>query len=208
VIAVRRLLFFVGLDFFTTILAGHGLDVGSSSSRDSDGEDKIAGLTLPWILAASSVALVAAGVLLWLNPDARRRARRVAPIGVIALVITAPLVAWTASAGEKEKPQNLRVQRETALTGAPELLVSLGEDDMNTLKTTGGKRSIRIVCVDRDRQVVMNRKKKWPFVNERGYDYPHVHLVATRAEVQRAQRCRLRGTRIFLEAKVEGRLPR
>jgi hypothetical protein len=207
-IAVRRLLFFVALDFLTSILAGHGLDVGSSSSRDSDGEDKIAGLTLPWILAASSVALVAAGVLLWLNPDARRRVRRVAPMAVIVLIIAAPLVAWTASSGEKEKPQNLRVQRETALTGAPELLVSLGEDDMNTLKTTGGKRSVRVVCVGRDGRVVMDRKKQWPFVNERGYDYPHVHLVATRAEVQRAQRCSLKGTRILLEAKVEGRLPR
>jgi len=208
VIAVRRLLFFVGLDFFTSILAGHGLDVGSSSSRDSDGEDKIAGLTLPWILAAGSIGVVAAGVLLWLNPDARRRARRVAPIGLIALIITAPLVAWTASAGEKEKPRDLRVQRETALTGAPELLVSLGEDDMNTLKTTSGKRSVRIVCVGRDGKVVMDRKKRWPFTNERGYDYPHVHLVATRGEVQRAQRCRIRGVRIPLEADVEGRLPR
>jgi hypothetical protein len=207
VIVLRRLFFFVAVDVLTTVLAGHGLDVGSSSSVDSDAEEKIAGLTLPWILAAASVAVVAAGVLLWFNPDARRRVRRIAPIAVIVLVITAPLVAWTASAGE-EKRQDLRVQRETALTGGPELLVSLGEDDLNTLKTTGGKRSVRLVCVGRDGRVVMDRKKRWPFTNERGYDYPHVHLVATRAEVQRARSCRIRGTRIRLEAAVEGRLPR
>jgi hypothetical protein len=207
VIVVRRLLFFVALDFFTSILAGHGLDVGSSSSVDSDGEEEIAGLTLPWLLAAGSIALVAAGVLLWLNPNAWTRVRRVAPIAVIVLIIAAPLVAWTASADdEKRKP--LRVQRETALTGAPELLVSLGDDDMNTLKTTGGNRSIRVVCVGRDGRVVMNRKKRWPFVNERGYDFPHAHLVADRTEVQRAQRCRLQGTNVRLEAEVEGRLPR
>jgi hypothetical protein len=205
---IRRLVFFVGFDFFTTILAGHGYDVGGASRRESDGDDEIAGLTLPWILAAGSLALITAGVLVWLNPAARKRARSVAPKAVIVMIIAAPLVAWTATSGEDDNSPDLRVERSTALTGTPELLVSLGEDDLNRLQTTGGKRAVRVVCVDRDGGVVLDVRRGWPFVDELGYDFPHTHLVIGRAQVQRAQRCRLRGTRPPLQAAVEGRLPR
>jgi hypothetical protein len=205
---IRRLLVFVALDFLTTILAGHGYDVGASSRRESDGEAEIAGLTLPWILAAGSLALITTGLLVWLNPDARRRARAVAPKALIVIIIAAPLVAWTATSGDDDKRPSLRVERSTALTGAPELLISLGEDDLNRLQTTGGKRAVRIVCVGREGRIVVDVRKRWPFVNELGYDFPHTHLVTSRAQVQRAQRCRLRGTRVLLEAEVEGRLPR
>jgi hypothetical protein len=209
----RRILLFLAFDFFTTIVAGHGYDVGGSG-RESDGETEIAGLTMTWILAAGGVALVTAVLLVWTSPETRARLARVrwksvAPKAVIVLIIAAPLLAWTAtSAGEDEKPKDLRVQRGTALTGDPELLVSLGEDDMNTLKTTAGKKFVRVVCVGRTREVVVDVRRKWPFVNELGFDYPHTHLVISRAQVQRAQQCRLRGTTVPLAAEVEGRLPR
>jgi hypothetical protein len=211
--SMRRLLFFVASDFLTTVLAGHGYDVGGSTRRESDGDDEIAGLSMTWIMAAGGLALVTAGLLVWTSPEARARLARVrwkavAPKAVIVVIIAAPLVAWTATSGEDEKSPDLRVQRSTALTGAPELLVSLGEDDLNRPQTTGGKRAVRIVCVDRDRRVVLDVKKRWPFANELGYDYPHTHLVTSRAQVQRAQRCRVQGTRVRLEADVEGRLPR
>jgi hypothetical protein len=211
--AMRRLLFFFALDFLTTVLAGHGYDVGGSSRRESDGEDEIAGLSTTWIMAAGGVALVTAGLLVWMNPQARARLERVrwkavAPKALIVVIIAAPLVAWTATSGEDEKKPALMVERSTALTGAPELLISLGEDDMNKLETTRGKQTVRIVCVGRDGKVVLDVTKEWPFVNELGFDFPHTHLVTSRAQVQRAQRCRLRGTRVPLEAVVEGRLPR
>ena len=200
------------LDWLTTVVAGHGYDVGGSG-RESDGETEIAGLSMMWILAAGGLAVVTAGVLVWTSPEtraklARVRWRAVAPKAAIVLIIAAPLVAWTATSGEEEKTPDLRVQRSTALTGAPELLVSLGEDDLNKPQTNGGKRSVRIVCVGRDEKVVLNVKKQWPFMNELGFDYPHTHLVTSRAQVQRAQRCRLEGTRVPLAAEVEGRLPR
>jgi hypothetical protein len=200
------------LDWLTTVVAGHGYDVGGSG-RESDGETEIAGLSMMWILAAGGLAVVTAGVLVWTSPEtraklARVRWRAVAPKAAIVLIIAAPLVAWTATSGEEEKTPDLRVQRSTALTGAPELLVSLGEDDLNKPQTNGGKRSVRIVCVGRDEKVVLNVKKQWPFMNELGFDYPHTHLVTSRAQVQRAQRCRLRGTKVPLAAAVEGRLPR
>jgi hypothetical protein len=200
------------LDWLTTVVAGHGYDVGGSG-RESDGETEIAGLSMMWVLAAGGLALVTAGLLVWTSPEtraklARVRWRAVAPKAAIVLIIAAPLVAWTATSGEEEKTPDLRVQRSTALTGAPELLVSLGEDDLNKPQTNGGKRSVRIVCVGRDEKVVLNVKKQWPFMNELGFDYPHTHLVTSRAQVQRAQRCSLQGTKVPLAAPVEGRLPR
>jgi hypothetical protein len=200
------------LDWLTTVVAGHGYDVGGSG-RESDGETEIAGLSMMWVLAAGGLALVTAALLVWTSPEtraklARVRWRAVAPKAAIVLIIAAPLVAWTATSGEEEKTPDLRVQRSTALTGAPELLVSLGEDDLNKPQTNGGKRSVRIVCVGRDEKVVLNVKKQWPFMNELGFDYPHTHLVTSRAQVQRAQRCRLQGTKVPLAAPVDGRLPR
>jgi hypothetical protein len=210
--AARRLVFYFALDFFTTVLAGHGLDVGTSSRRESDGDDGVAGLSTPWIIAAGFLALITAGVLVWLNPGARNRLMAVswkaaAPKALIAVMIVAPLLAWTATAGGGDA-ENLMVERSTALTGAPELLISLGEDDLNKLKTTGGKKIVRVECLDSEEKLVIEAKKNWPFVYERGYDYPHAHVLATREQVRRAESCRLGGTRVDLEAKVEGRLPR
>jgi hypothetical protein len=165
-------------------------------------------------MAAGGLALVTAGLLVWTSPETRAKLARVrwkavAPKAAIVLIIAAPLVAWTASsASGDEKPRDLRVQRGTALTGKPELLVSLGEDDMNTLAMANGKTSVRIVCVDRDGKVVVDVRRKWPFMNELGYDYPHTHLVISREQVRGAQKCSVRGTRMRLQAEVEGRLPR
>jgi hypothetical protein len=210
---MRRLLFFVALDFLTTVVAGHGYDVGGSG-RESDGENEIAGLTMTWILAAGGIALVTAGVLLWTNPEAQARLKRVrwktaAPKAVIVIIIAAPLVAWTASSASGDDPVKLLMaERGTALTGEPELLISLGEDDLNATKTARGKKTVRLVCVDRRGKVVIDAQKKWPFVYEQGYDYPHRHQLADRELVQRAQKCSVKGTTVLLEAKVEGALPR
>ena len=79
---------------------------------------------------------------------------------------------------------------------------------MNTLETTDGRRAVRIECFDRDGQVILDAEQRWPFrVNEAGYDYPHVHQAATREQLQQADRCELRGTRVRLEADVKGVLP-
>ena len=100
--------------------------------------------------------------------------------------------------------KSLIVERATGMTGAPEFIVYLGEDDVNTLDTTNGKRAVRVECLGRDGKVVLDARQRWPFVNEPGYDYPHVHQAASPEQLQRAERCRLRGTRVRLEGDVEG----
>lgn len=124
----------------------------------------------------------------------------------MGVAIATPLVLWAASSGGVE--QSLIVERATGLTGAPELLVNLTDEDLNKLQTTRGRRAVRVECLGRGGQVVLDAKQRWPFINEPGYDYPHVHQRATRDQLVRADRCRLRGTRIRLEADVEGALIR
>jgi hypothetical protein len=119
-------------------------------------------------------------------------------------VIAAPLVVWTTSSGGDEK--SLMVERWTSTAGAPELLVSLGDDDLNILKTTNGKKTVRLECRGRQGQAVLDAKQKWPFIKERGYEYPHAHQAASSEQVQRADRCSLSGIGKRLEADVEGAL--
>jgi hypothetical protein len=205
---MRLALFDVAVDQLSTILAGHGYDVGGSGRESAGDDDGIAGISTLWIVAVLSLTLLTAGLVVWLDPGARRKLRSVGPKALIAVIIAAPLVVWTATAGGDENIENLMVERWIAPNGAYELLVSLGEDDLNTLRTTKGKKNVRVVCVGRGGQLVLDAEQKWPFPNEAGYDYPHAHQAASREQLQRADSCRLRGTRIRLEAEVEGALPR
>jgi hypothetical protein len=119
------------------------------------------------------------------------------------LLIAAPLVAWTAtSIGGDEK--SLIVERWTNDNGAPELIISLGEKELNTLENTNGKSVVGLECVDEAGDVLIAGTLKWPFVYERGYNYAHAHQTASREQLQRADSCNLQGTRVPLEADVKG----
>lgn len=191
---------------FPTLFGGHTYDTGASSPRDSDGGGP-GGIGTVSIVAVLVVTLVTVGLLASLNPSsARSKVRSAGPAALMGVAIATPLVLWAASSGGVE--QSLIVERATGLTGAPELLVNLTDEDLNKLQTTRGRRAVRVECLGRGGQVVLDAKQRWPFINEPGYDYPHVHQRATRDQLVRADRCRLRGTRIRLEADVEGALIR
>jgi hypothetical protein len=195
---------------FLLPLAGHtGYNPGNVTPGDSAGDGGgSGGLGAPWIFAAIGVALIAVTVLVWLSPaSTRARLRALAPKMLILVVIAAPLVVW-AAASQRGGGEKLIVERWVNPAGALELIVSLADEGMNTLETTDGRRAVRIECVDRDGQVVVDAERPWPFRNnEEGYDYPHIHQAATREQLQRADRCELRGTRVRLEADVKGVLP-
>jgi hypothetical protein len=191
-------------------LAGHtGYNPGNVPPGDSGGDGGLGGgLGAPWIVAALVVGLVGVAALVWLSPaSTRARLRALAPKALILVVIAAPLVAW-AAASQRGGGEKLIVERWVNPAGAVQLIVSLTDEGLNTLQTTDGRRAVRIECFDRDGQVVLDAEQRWPFrVNEAGYDYPHVHQAATREQLQRADRCELRGTRVRLEADVKGVLP-
>jgi hypothetical protein len=190
-----------------TVIGGHTYDIGSSSSRESGGGDGGGGIGTASIIAVLAVVLVTVGVLASLNPSsARRKARSAAPAALMVVIVAMPLVLWAASSGGVE--QSLIVERATDLPGGPELLVNLADKDLNKLQMTRGRRAVRVECLGGGGEVVIDARQKWPFINEPGYDYPHVHQRATREQLIRVERCRLRGTRIRLEADVEGALIR
>jgi len=196
------------------VLAGHGYDFRSSPSGESSGDDDGAGLSMEWIVAVVLLALVTVAVLMWLNRGERApgdedgvralKLKSAAPVVFTIAVIATPLVLWTTSSGGDEK--SLMVERWTSTRGAPELLVSLGEDDLNARKTTNGSKTVRLQCHGRQGQTVLDAEQKWPFIKERGYEYPHAHQAASAEQVQRADRCRLSGIGVPLEADVEGAL--
>jgi hypothetical protein len=191
------------LDYLPTVFAGHGLDVGGSGG-DSGGGGGDGGISTVWIIAVVALGLITIGLLAWLNPSGARTLRSIAPKALIAVLIAAPLVAWTVSSRGGEP--NLLVERWIALNGKPELIVSLGKDELNTLATTNGERVVGVRCVDDEGEVVLAGEQKWPFLEEAGYDYPHAHQPGSRDQLQRADSCRLQGTHVRLEADVEGTL--
>jgi hypothetical protein len=190
-----------------TFFGGHTYDIGGSSSRESGGDDGGGGIGTASVVAVLAVALVTAGVLASLNPSsARRKARSAAPAALMAIIVAMPLGLWAATSGGVE--QGLIVERAMDLPGGPELLVNIADKDLNKLQTTRGRRAVRVECLGRGGEVVLDARQRWPFINEPGYDYPHVHQRATREQLVQAERCRLRGTRVRLEAEVEGALIR
>ncbi|MGH3029295.1 MAG: hypothetical protein ACRDNE_00735 [Gaiellaceae bacterium] len=187
-----------------SIMAGHQYNFRDAPPGEPSGEGGEGGIGTPWIIAVVVLALVAVAVLVSLNPSkAIARLKAVAPKALILVLVAVPLIAWAAFSGGDE--QDLVVERWTNDAGAPELIISLGEKDVNTLETTDGKRTVRVECVGRDGQVVLDAKQRWPFIDsEPGYDSPHAHQAASREQLQRADRCRIRGTRVHLEANVKG----
>ncbi|MFN2488964.1 MAG: hypothetical protein ABR529_04360 [Actinomycetota bacterium] len=174
--------------------------------RESRGEDGEGGIGMAWIVAVLLLAVGTVGLLVWVSSSSTRaKLKKVAPGVLIAAVMATPLMVWTATSGVDDD-QSLVVERATSPTGAPEFIVSLAEDDLNTLGTTNGKRAVRVECLSREGQVVLQAKQRWPFDNEPGYEYPHAHQAASSEQLRRADRCRLQGTHVRLDADVEGAL--
>jgi hypothetical protein len=127
--------------------------------------------------------------------------RRHAPVIVIVLLVVAPLAIWAATSGgsgDGEK-QGLIVERGVSVTGEPELVVSIAGD----VKVTSGATSVTIECVDKNGKVLIKGTQPWPFIEEPGYPYAHVHQVDSPEKVEGARRCRVLGTDTKLESKVQ-----
>jgi hypothetical protein len=187
-------------------IGGHGYDFNPGFPDNSDDDDGEGGIPTFYLVAVGLITTITLGVLVALDPSgAIAKMKRFGPKAVIVLVIAAPLVAWTA-ASQSDKAEDLIVERWTALDGAPELLVSLGDKALNTLATTKGKRVVRVRCVDRAGKLVIDGEHKWPFVWEKGFDYAHAHQKATRVQLLEIDRCSLIGPRIHMQAGVKGAL--
>ncbi|MGH2979628.1 MAG: hypothetical protein ACRDLQ_08320 [Solirubrobacterales bacterium] len=126
--------------------------------------------------------------------------RRYGPVIVILVLVAAPLAIWAAtSGGSDEDQQGLIAERSVGLTGEPELVLSIAGE----ARVTNGASSVRVECRDREGKVIVKGTQPWPFVEEAGYPYPHVHQADTPEKVEGARRCRVLGTDTRLEAEVQ-----
>lgn len=197
------------------VLAGHGDSITGNPVPTSDSGSDDGGISMVVIAGVVVLAVVAVAVMVWLDRQEKgpretagvrpAKLKSVVPLGLLAAVIATPLILWTASSGGDEK--NLRVERWlNDTTNSRELLISLRESKLNSVETTNGRKSVRVVCLGRDGETVLVATQKWPFILERGYEWPHAHQKATAEQLRRADRCRLRGTNVELEADVKGSL--
>ena len=190
-----------------SIVAGHGYDVGRESSVQSGVQAEDGGIGTLWIIGGVILLVVVLGLLVSISPKGgRARLKRLAPKAAILVVIAAPLIAWTASSGGAQE-RSLIVERWINDAGFPELIVSLGDPDLNDARTTSSRGSVRLMCTDDNDNVVIKAEQKWPFITEDGYKYPHAHQKAQdREQLEQVERCSLNGSGFQLEADVEGLL--
>ena len=128
--------------------------------------------------------------------------RRYAPVIVIVLLVAGPLAIWAATSGGSgggAKKTGLIVERGVSFTGAPELVVSIN----GQAEVTTGADTVRIECTDNDGNVIIKTSQPWPFIDEPGYPYPHVHLGDSPEKVEGSRHCRVIGTDKRLEAAVQ-----
>ena len=131
----------------------------------------------------------------------RLNLRRHAPVIVIVLLAVAPLAIWAATSGgsgENDK-QGLIVERGVSTTGEPELILSIA----GNVQVTSGATSVTVECLDKDGKVLVKGTQPWPFIEEPGYPYAHVHQVDSPEKVEGARRCRVLGTDTKLESAVQ-----
>ena len=127
--------------------------------------------------------------------------RRYAPAIVIVVLVAAPLAIWAATSGGSGTgdEEGLIVERGVSLTGAPELVLSIA----GPAEVSSGASSVRVECMDKDGNVIVRGEQPWPFIEETGYPYPHVHQGDDPEKIEGSRRCRVLGTDKRLEAPVQ-----
>ena len=134
------------------------------------------------------------------QPAVRRLDRKtLLPIAAIAALILVPVAIWAATSGGSEK--KLRIDQAVSAYGSPEIVVNIPRT-LNTADEVGGKASVKLVCVDASGDTVLAADEDWPFINEPGYPYPHIHQTVTPKQLQAMAKCRIEGTKTKLEGNL------
>jgi hypothetical protein len=131
-------------------------------------------------------------------------------IAVGALVTAGAVLALGGSDGDESKPlpvarAPLTLEQFTRPdTEATELLISLHDKRLNTPEQTGGAKSVRLRCLDKDGAVKVNARTPWPLLEEYGYPYPHIHQLLELSLLRSIRACRLTGPGIALTGRLPG----
>ncbi len=127
--------------------------------------------------------------------------RRYGPVLLIVFLVVTPLALWAATSGGSGNggKGKFYVERSVGLTGAPELLVTIDDPEV---EVTSGRATVDIKCTDGSGKVIVEGTQPWPFPPEVGFP-PHAHQQAPVDKVEQARRCTVTGTNKKLEADVQ-----
>jgi hypothetical protein len=133
--------------------------------------------------------------------EGRRRLDRktILPLLAIAALIIVPVLIWAATSGGNDG--KLRIDQGVSLVGEPEIVVNVPKN-INTPAEARNASSVTLVCVDAGGGTVLSTPQSWPFINEPGYPWPHIHQPVTPQQLQRIAKCRIEGTKTKLEGNL------
>jgi hypothetical protein len=131
----------------------------------------------------------------------RRRldTKTILPLGAIAVLVVVPIAIWAATSGGSKN--NLRIDQGVSISGSPEIVVNVPKK-LNTPGEAINRTSVKLICVDAGGKTVLATSQYWPFINEVGYPYPHIHQPVTPKQLQQIARCHLEGTKTKLEGAL------
>jgi hypothetical protein len=128
------------------------------------------------------------------------RRSRLAAAAVLVVAAAGLIAIALAAGGDSEGPPGLRVELSP---DAPDDLLVYVPRASNVPGTAGGRRTVRLECLDRRDRVVAKSRQAWPFTDtDDGTVDPHVHQFVPADRARRIERCRLAGT----EGPLEGRI--
>jgi hypothetical protein len=121
------------------------------------------------------------------------------PLLAIAALIVVPVLIWAATSGGSDN--KLRIDQGVSVYGGPEIVVNVPKN-LNTPAEAKNSTSVRLVCVDASGKTVLATDQDWPFINEPGYPYPHIHQPVSPKQLQAIAKCRVEGTKTKLEGNL------
>jgi hypothetical protein len=135
------------------------------------------------------------------SPRARLSLDRKTALPALAIlaVIVVPILIWAGTSGGSN--DQLRIDQGVSLVGEPEIVVNV-PIKLNNPAEANNSANVRLVCADGGGTTVLATTQPWPFINEPGYPYPHIHQPVTPAQLQAIAKCRVEGTKTKLEGNL------
>lgn len=128
--------------------------------------------------------------------------KTIAPALAILALVVVPVLIWAATSGGNG--DKLVIDQGVSAIGEPEIVVNVPKN-INTPAEAKNSADVLLVCVDASGGTVLSTPQVWPFINEAGYPYPHIHQPVTPQQLQRIAKCRVEGTKTKLEGNLRRR---
>ena len=125
----------------------------------------------------------------------RLDSKTVVPALAILALIVVPILIWAATSGGSG--DQLRIDQGVSVYGEPEIVVNVPVK-LNNPAEAHNSPSVRLVCVDGGGKTVLATDQDWPFINEPGYPYPHVHQPVSDAQLKAVATCTVDGMKHHL----------